>query len=300
VKIKKSWKLILLSFLIVAPLVQAGEEQIIKEGVAIRMPRQYQRSLLAIDPVEALMAAGQWKAPKPGDSLSLSNSETAKWDAVSADANVWFTGPAVSDGYVYARVRSDKERVMILNGLGDVYVFVNGELRMGGKYAVKDTYESWEPHFDYGQVPVLFKKGDNHFLFRCTRGRLKAVLREPAAPVLLNEKDVTAPDLLAGGPVLVGKGFVKAGGKRIEGTDLACFFLRPRADSGVACVGVVAGTGVQGMRLTNTRPYLSAGYALPDMIVFNADVGKGGGRGTKLAGFFGLDWGIESGEFISE
>jgi hypothetical protein len=36
------------------------------------------------------------------------------------------------------------------------------------------------------------------------------------------------------------------------------------------------------------------------MIVFNADVGKGSGRGIKLAGFFGLDWGVESGEFIWE
>ncbi|MCX6576451.1 MAG: hypothetical protein NTV82_08690 [Candidatus Aminicenantes bacterium] len=62
----------------------------------------------------------------------------------------------------------------------------------------------------------------------------------------------------------------------------------------------MAGTGIQGMRLTNTRPYLSAGYALPDMIVFNADVAKGSGRGIKLAGFFGLDWGVESGEFIWE
>jgi hypothetical protein len=106
--------------------------------------------------------------------------------------------------------------------------------------------------------------------------------------------------LLGDGPVLVDKGFVKAGGKRIKGKDLACLFIRPRHDSEVACVGVVAGTGILGMRLTNTRPYLSAGYALPDMIVFNADVGKGVGRGIKLAGFFGLDWGVESGEFIWE
>lgn len=195
---KKSWRLILLSFLFVAPLVQAAEEQIIKEGLAIRMPRQYQRSLLTIDPVEAMIVAGKWKAPKPGEGLVLSSSETTKWDRITADANGWFTGPALSDGYVYAQVKSDKERVVILNGLGDVYAFVNGELRMGGKYAVKETYESWEPRFDYGQVPVLLKKGENHFLFRCTRGRLKAVLWAPARSVLLNEKDVTVPDLMVG------------------------------------------------------------------------------------------------------
>jgi hypothetical protein len=100
--------------------------------------------------------------------------------------------------------------------------------------------------------------------------------------------------------VLVDKSLVKAGSKRMEGKDLACFFIRPRSDSDIACVGVVAGTGIQGMRLTNTRPYLSAGYGLPDMIVFNADVGKGSGQGIRAAGFFGLDWGVDSGEFIWE
>ena len=54
------------------------------------------------------------------------------------------------------------------------------------------------------------------------------------------------------------------------------------------------------MRLTNTRPYLSAGYALPDMIVFNSDVAKVPGKGLKLAGFFGPDWGVESGVFLRE
>jgi pimeloyl-ACP methyl ester carboxylesterase len=198
VKNKKPWRLVLLSVLFSATFVQAGEDQIIQEGLALRLPRQYQRSVLAIDPVEAMIAAGQWKAPKPGDRLAFSGSETSKWDRVTADANGWFAGPALSDGYVYAQVRSEKERVMILNGLGDVYVFVNGELHMGGKYALKETYESWEPHFDYGQVPVLLKKGENRFLFRCTRGRLKAILSTPTAPVLLNEKDVTVPDLLVG------------------------------------------------------------------------------------------------------
>ncbi len=197
-KNKKPWRLVLLFVLLIAPSVQAGEEQIIKEGLALRLPRQYQRSVLAIDPVEAMITAGKWKAPKPGEGVAFSGSETSKWDRVTADANGWFTGPALSDGYIYAQVRSEKEGVMILNGLGDVYAFVNGELRMGGKYALKETYESWEPHFDYGQVPVLLKKGENRFLFRCTRGRLKAILSTPAAPVLLNGKDVTVPDLLVG------------------------------------------------------------------------------------------------------
>jgi hypothetical protein len=66
----------------------------------------------------------------------------------------------------------------------------------------------------------------------------------------------------------------------------------------VACVGVVSGTGLRGFALTDTRPYLYSGYALPDLIVFGPDVTKGGGQGLKLAGFFGADWGVESGTFV--
>jgi dienelactone hydrolase len=176
-----------------------AEDLILKEGLLLRVPRQLQRSALAVDPVEMTIAAGTWRAPNAGDGVAFSAAETGKWDKLAADPAGWFsTG---GDGYLYAAVNSDRDRTMILNGLGAVYAYVNGELRMGGKYAVKETYESWEPRFDYGQVPVLLKKGDNHFLFRCGRGRFKAVLSPTASVVLLNEKDMTLPDLLIGEPV---------------------------------------------------------------------------------------------------
>jgi poly(3-hydroxybutyrate) depolymerase len=176
------------------PLRLGAEDLVIKEGLVLRLPRTVQRSAFAVDPVEMMMAARTWKAPKPGDAVAFSATENAKWDKIAADANGWFATPG--DSYVDARISSARARVMILNGFGDSYVFANGELRMGGKYAVKDAYESWEPRFDYGQVPVLLKKGENHFLFRASRGRLKAVLSSPAAPVIVNDKDVTLPDLI--------------------------------------------------------------------------------------------------------
>jgi hypothetical protein len=103
--------------------------------------------------------------------------------------------------------------------------------------------------------------------------------------------------LLGGSDVRVERGSITVGGTKLKGGDLACFFLKPRPGSGVACVGVVSGTGILGMRLTNTRPYLYAGYALPDLIVFDAAAASGG-RGIPLAGFFGPDWRADSGEFV--
>jgi len=186
---------------ILAPAILAGEDQIIKEALAVRIPRSYQRAILAIDPIEAAVAAGTWKAPVAGDPVVFPGAEAAKWEKVTADANGWFSGPAAGDGYVYALVQREKSGPAILNGLGDAYVFFNGEPRMGGKYAVKETFESWEPRFDYGQVPILLKKGKNHLLFRSSRGRLKVVLSDPAGPVSFNERDVTLPDALVGEPL---------------------------------------------------------------------------------------------------
>ncbi len=106
--------------------------------------------------------------------------------------------------------------------------------------------------------------------------------------------------LLADSPVQVGRGFVQAGPERIEGRNLAALFLRPRPGSATACVGVVSGTGLAGMRLTDARPYLLAGTAFPDLAVFDAGVGRPGGSGLRLAGYFGTDWGYPTGEFIRD
>jgi len=191
--------LLSLSLLAMPAFLSAGEH-LVKDALSVPLPRSYQRAVLALDPIEMALASGTWKAPKAGDAVAFPGAAAAAWEKVAAGADGWFSGPAFRDGYVYVLYKSDKAAPAILNGLGNVHAFVNGEPRMGGKYAVKETYESWEPRFDYGQVPILLKKGDNHLLFRCTRGRLKVVLSEPSGPVLFNEKDVTLPDAIAGEP----------------------------------------------------------------------------------------------------
>lgn len=187
---------LLSAFLLFVPGLSAAEEIVLREALVLRLPRTAQRSVFGVDPIERAIASRTWNEPKAGETVAFSATDKAAWAEVTADAAGWFT--VQGEGYVFARIPSATNRVMILNGLGDSYVYVNGELRMGGKYAVKDTFESWEPRFDYGQVPVTLKKGDNRLLFRCGRGRLKAVLSTPAARVLLNDKDITLPDLIVG------------------------------------------------------------------------------------------------------
>jgi len=104
--------------------------------------------------------------------------------------------------------------------------------------------------------------------------------------------------LLPESPVQVEKARVKVGARAIPGRDLCCIFVRPRRGSATASVGAVSGTSVTGMRLANRLPYLSPGIGLPDCTVLDPRVLSEGDVGVLITGFFGLDWGVESGEFI--
>lgn len=105
------------------------------------------------------------------------------------------------------------------------------------------------------------------------------------------------PALLGDSPVQVRRGEVRIGARSSKGDDQACLFLRPRPGSAVACVGVVAATGVNGMRLTVGFPYFLSGVGYPDVTVIGSEMLKEGSKGIRAAGFFGPDWSVEKGEF---
>lgn len=104
--------------------------------------------------------------------------------------------------------------------------------------------------------------------------------------------------LLADSPIRVSGGVVSVDGREIVGDDLAVLFLRPIADTDDGLVGVVAGTGLAGMRLTDRLPYFVSGVAYPDVTVVGPEALMVGSDGVRAAGFFGEDWGVESGDFV--
>jgi len=124
--------------------------------------------------------------------------------------------------------------------------------------------------------------------------------REPDRGVVLYgnaETNAAWPVLLGKSPVTFDRKGVDIDGRRIEGDGLACLFLRPRPDSEIACVAVIGGTGIRGMRLTDRMPIFTSGVALPDVTVLGSECLRDGDQGIRMAGFFGEDWGITSGEF---
>ena len=93
-------------------------------------------------------------------------------------------------------------------------------------------------------------------------------------------------------------GLSDVGDKKIAGDDAACFFVRPRPGSDVASVGVVAGSGLVGMRLTDRVAYFVSGVGMPDCLVLGPEMLETGTAGVRAAGYFGTDWSVEGGEFV--
>ncbi|HVJ82095.1 MAG TPA: prolyl oligopeptidase family serine peptidase, partial [Planctomycetia bacterium] len=102
--------------------------------------------------------------------------------------------------------------------------------------------------------------------------------------------------LLAESPIQVRRGELVVGTRRESGSDRAALFLIPRPGSNVASVGVVTGTGVEGMRLLDRTPYLRSGAGYPDWMILDRTAATKGLEGVQAAGNFGVDWRAESGE----
>jgi pimeloyl-ACP methyl ester carboxylesterase len=104
--------------------------------------------------------------------------------------------------------------------------------------------------------------------------------------------------LLVNCPVEAGKGFIKIGDRMIEGDDLACFFVWPRAGSTVASVGVVGGSGLKGMKGGYGNQYFNSGSAFPDLTVVRSDAGIKGYDAVICTGFFSNGWQVDGGDIL--
>jgi hypothetical protein len=105
--------------------------------------------------------------------------------------------------------------------------------------------------------------------------------------------------LLPDCPIVVDRGRIVIGEKSVKRPDACCLFTRPRPGSDIASVGVVSGTGIEGFSLSHLVLYLEPGVGLPDLTAFNSDVLTKGDAAVMLTGFFGLDWSLQSGEFVT-
>ncbi len=143
-----------------------------------------------------------WSRPTAGDVVASGAGDERRWRRVVADEDGWLVDDEVKGGYVYVALEEDRERVAILEAMAHRMVYVNGEPRVGNLYQYKETWESWEPRFDYSLIPIRLTQGTNDLIFQGGRlAGIKVTLHEPRSPVMINERDATVPDLIVGKPV---------------------------------------------------------------------------------------------------
>jgi dienelactone hydrolase len=102
--------------------------------------------------------------------------------------------------------------------------------------------------------------------------------------------------LMATSPVDIRRGHIRVGTRTETGDSLAVVGVRPRPGSDMATVGVVAGTGPAGMRLTDRLRWFVSGIVYPDLMILEPKTLTEGTAGIRAWGFFGLDWRTETGE----
>ena len=154
--------------------------------------------IMPADPIIQKIIEGEKIRAKDGEKVTFQSGQTERWTSRTADSAGWFKGEYLHDGYGLFDVKSDEDKVVLLEAMGNYLVYVNGVPREGNTYGYKDDWEPWEPAFDYSVIPIRLKKGDNQLLFFCVRGILKIELEDTSPSVMFNVKDVTLPDLLVG------------------------------------------------------------------------------------------------------
>jgi len=103
--------------------------------------------------------------------------------------------------------------------------------------------------------------------------------------------------LLKNAPVRVENGKIDLGSYSISGNNLGTYYIYPRPDSEFASVGVVAGTGIEGMKALAPNDYFSGITGYPDLLIFDVNWLRDGISGIRASGFFGNDWSVENGDF---
>ncbi|MCC6399008.1 MAG: hypothetical protein IT282_18485, partial [Bacteroidetes bacterium] len=197
---------------------------VIREALGITLPRRTVSNVISGIPLEAWFSSGRTDIPAAGKSVRFPDGREARWERVVADSEGWFSGEWPAEKFVAVRIERKSPVRMVLEGMGHDIVYVNGTPRAGNPYRQKDTYEPWEPHFDYSRIPLELGEGENLLLFRYSRGRLKIKLDPLTKAISFNPDDTTLPDAVVGtsldawGSILLTNG----SGAAARGLSLVC------------------------------------------------------------------------------
>lgn len=95
--------------------------------------------------------------------------------------------------------------------------------------------------------------------------------------------------LLKDCPIQVNNSQITTNQRTWKGDDLAAYYIWPQQDNKLL-IGVVASTGVTGMKAAYANQYFAGGSGFPDFMIFSSELPKEGSKGIKLAGFYDNKW----------
>jgi hypothetical protein len=150
------------------------------------------------DPIIERMIDGKEVRASEGRAVEFQNGKKEAWTSHTADSTGWFRGDYLNGAYGFFDVKSNIDRVALLESKGNDIVYINGVPRQGNKYAYKDTWQSWEPNYNYPEIPIRLRRGNNRLVFVCNRGVLKIELEYIRPGILFNTGHVTVPDFVVG------------------------------------------------------------------------------------------------------
>lgn len=154
------------------------------------------RSPVHTDAIEATIVDGSWRTPQAGDAVRVGRIPRI-WQSASAGEDGWLAADALRGGYALATIDRDVAGPAILEARGHSMVYVNGAPRPGDPYANGSL-----------RLPVMLEAGENEFLFKVGRGRVRARLVEvprteggDAKPFFFTGADDTIPNAVVGTPL---------------------------------------------------------------------------------------------------
>ncbi|KAA9035697.1 prolyl oligopeptidase family serine peptidase [Ginsengibacter hankyongi] len=105
--------------------------------------------------------------------------------------------------------------------------------------------------------------------------------------------------LLADCPITVTRSGIKVGDKTFTGDDLGAYFVWPMKNLPSNSIGVIAGTGINGMNAANPNQYFAGASGFPDFMIFRLGMLQSGANRVEMAGFFDNNWKLAPEEMVS-
>lgn len=111
-----------------------------------------------------------------------------------------------------------------------------------------------------------------------------------------SEMNLAWKTLLPHSPIIVKRGEINLGPESYAGDDLSACFVFPKNGEDNTSVGVIAGTGLSGMKSLIPNRYFVSGAGFPDFFVARTSMLIDGVDGIVAAGFFNQNWELQKGE----